>query len=311
MSKLNFDEFKKEVVEKILGFLPESFKNAIVELSVVTKNNNLKLTGLIIRIPDSNIAPTIYLEDYYKNYENGKEIEDILEEIANIRQRTELKDGLDIGFIKDFEKCREMLLPRLINKNMNEELLNNKPYTEYEDLAIVYEIKLEQKKEGKMSVLINNDIFDMWEIAIEELHDTAIKNISNLEPCVMKSMTEIMVEMMMPKLLAVGMEEEKARELIDNSSPEMMYVITNKSKNHGAMAILDKEFVNECIETIGEDFYVLPSSIHELILIPNSGEMDAETLRGMVSEVNRTQVSREERLSDNVYRYSNGKLVIA
>lgn len=162
-----------------------------------------------------------------------------------------------------------------------------------------------------MSVLINNDIFDMWEIAIEELHDTAIKNISNLEPCVMKSMTEIMVEMMMPKLLAVGMEEEKARELIDNSSPEMMYVITNKSKNHGAMAILDKEFVNECIETIGEDFYVLPSSIHELILIPNSGEMDVETLRGMVSEVNRTQVSREERLSDNVYRYSNGKLVIA
>ena len=311
MSKLNFDDFKKEVVEKILGFLPESFKNAIVELSIVTKNNNLKLTGLIIKIPDSNIAPTIYLEDFYKNYEKGKDIDSILEEIANIRQRSELKNAYEIGFIKDFEKCRDMLLPRLINKKMNEEMLKDKPYSKVEDLAIIYEIKLNQNKERKMSILVNNDIFELWKISLEELRDIAINNISNMEPCVMKSMTEIMIEMMMPKLLENGLDEEKAKEIINNSSPEMMYVITNKSKNHGAMAILDNKFIDECIEKIGNDFYILPSSIHELIIIPNNNEMDAEILREMVKEVNRTQVSLEDKLSDNVYRYSNGKIVIA
>ncbi|MBR3736039.1 MAG: hypothetical protein IKN07_09160, partial [Lachnospiraceae bacterium] len=68
---MNFEEFTQYVKDNIKDFLPEKYADAEVDLQEIMKNNDEKLTGLVIRTEDSNITPTIYLNQYFKEYENG------------------------------------------------------------------------------------------------------------------------------------------------------------------------------------------------------------------------------------------------
>lgn len=88
-----------------------------------------------------------------------------------------------------------------------------------------------------------------------------------------------------------------------------MYVITNSHKIFGAASILSTRILNAVSYLIGGDFIILPSSIHECIAVPY-GKMESEELREMVREVNDNQVSPEDRLTYNVYKYSKGELSI-
>ena len=128
MNKMKFDEFKDAVVSKIREFLPETFANADVRLNVVTKNNDMRLTGLTITAGGSNVSPTIYLESFFDAYEKGEDINTILKKIADTRVSHEFKDNFDTGEITDFSRCRERIIPRLIGKAWNERLLQERPY---------------------------------------------------------------------------------------------------------------------------------------------------------------------------------------
>ena len=82
MSRMNFEEFKNVVVDGIREWLPESLKAASIELQTVSKNNDIRLTGLLIRRKDCNIAPTIYLDGFYQKYSNGEDMSSIMKQIA-------------------------------------------------------------------------------------------------------------------------------------------------------------------------------------------------------------------------------------
>ena len=105
--KMSFEEFTDLVRDNILNCLPERFKDAEVKLQTVTKNNNLKLTGLTVLLPERNMAPTIYLEEFYKKYEKGEHISYILEEIADIHIEHEVQDDFDTSMVTDFERCKD------------------------------------------------------------------------------------------------------------------------------------------------------------------------------------------------------------
>ena len=84
--------------------------------------------------------------------------------------------------------------------------------------------------------------------------------------------------------------------------PDTMFVLTNDTKVNGAAAILNDDIRQEIAEKVG-DFYMLPSSIHETLIIPKDAGMEFKELEQMVQEVNQTQVAPGERLSDHVYEY--------
>lgn len=291
----SFEEFKNEVVGKIREFLPESFASAEVSLQVVRKNNDLQLTGLTIRSTESNICPTIYLEKFYDEYVEGADMSEILERIAEVRMDHEVSESFDVAQITDFEQIKGKLVPRLINAEMNSELLEARPHKLVADLAVTYCALLDQSFDGTASVAVTNELMKMWNTSVEELHEIAVANLSDLLPSTFKGMTEVMSEMM-------GISTEDMEMMGMPTDEEQMYVLSNSIKVNGASAVLDAKMMEEIAEKVG-DFYILPSSIHEVLVVPVRAGMDVESLEAMVQEVNATQLQHDEVLSNRVYSY--------
>lgn len=296
MDKMKFEEFKNEVVGKIREFLPESFSSAEVGLQVVRKNNDLQLTGLTIKSADSNICPTIYLEKFYEEYEDGADMGEILSRIAQVRMNHEVSEQLDVAQITDFEQVKGKLVPRLVNADMNVTLLENRPYMKVADLAVTYCILLDQSFDGTASVAVTNDLMTRWNISVEGLNEVAISNLPEILPSTFRGMTEVMSELM-------GMSKEDIEMMGMFTDEEQMYVLTNTMKLNGASALLDKKMMEEIVGIVGE-FFILPSSIHEVLIVPVKSGMDVEILENIVCEINATQVQLEDRLSNHVYAYS-------
>ncbi len=299
--RLGFDEFANEVVEKVQEFLPESFGQAEISLQVVCKNNDVRLTGLTIKSSEKNVAPTIYLDGLYENYEGGEEIEAIARKIVTT-SLANMPESVDVGWITDYEQCRGKVLPRLVSAEMNCEGLAKKPHRIMEDLAITYNVFLDNFEGGQASVQVTNEMLEKWGVDEEELHERAIENLAVLMPGELKGMTEVMLEMLPG---ADGVTAEDVERMMGED--EKMFVLTNVAKTFGATAILDEKLMKEVAERIGEDFYVLPSSVHELLLVKGNGSDETEALKSMVAEVNDSQVDPQDRLSYSVYRYAPGR----
>lgn len=303
---MEYKDFIEQVKNRIQDFLPEKFTDARVEITEVVKNNDRILDGLVIKTEESNIAPTLYLNPYYDQIEEGSSLEDILERIAEVYQSHYISHDVDISDIMDFEKIKERIGCKLINREDNTRFLQDKPYMPMEDLAVVYQIVMNKTPEDTATVTINDKLMKGYGISLEELHEQAIKNMDVLQPPCFKGMKEVMAEMMAEDIVwqqGIGMEEAKEIALNNFSEmPETMYVLTNEMKINGASAILNDDIRQKIAGEVG-DFFVLPSSLHEILIIPKSSGMTVKELEKMVREVNQTQVTPEEKLSDHVYEY--------
>ncbi len=293
--KMRFEEFTQAVVDQIREYLPIGFANAAIELQTVVKNNDMKLTGLTIRSVDSNISPTIYLEQFYDRYKEGAEIGRVLEDIADVRVRHELKESFDVEQITDFEEVKDRIVPKLIHKGWNEALLADRPYTEVADLAVIYQIMLKHDFDGNAVVTVTNQLMNEWNTTVEELHELAVRNMTRLNPNSIQSMSAVLSEML---------GEAETNGLIEQlPEDELMFVISNRNKINAAAAILDRGLMTSIVKKLGS-FLLIPSSVHEWILVRNTEDMDIQTISAMINEVNAEQVAVDDRLSDHPYRYS-------
>ena len=192
---MTFDEFKASVADNIKDYLPEQYQNAEVTLQEVTKSNDITLTGLMIKNEDSNIAPNIYLEGFFEQYNDGKDMSDIMQSISDLRVNNELTQGFDTSRITELSKVEDHIICRLVNQEMNAEFLANRPYTAFEDLAVVYAVDLGSHQGGRMSAPITNQMMEQYGITTEELHDIALHNLSESQ-IDFKTMRETLMEMM-------------------------------------------------------------------------------------------------------------------
>ncbi len=297
MKKMKFEKFTDEVVKKIKMFLPESFANASVELQSVVKNNDLKLTGLTIRSKGSNICPTIYLEQFYDEYKNGTDMRSILTNTAGVRVRNEVKEAFDVTQITDFEQVKDIIAPRLISKKWNEDLLDSRPHKLVADLAVTYHIMLKQDINGTASVPITNSLMESWGVDVDTLHEMAVFHLPKLVPSTFQSMSAVLSDML-------G-ENDEAEDIFSGitSQDDVMFVLSNKKKMYGASALLDKKIMKKIVDKFG-NFYILPSSVHECLIVKATADMDVDILTAMVQDVNTGQVEVEDRLSDHVYKYT-------
>ena len=299
---MDFEEFRNNVMENIKDYLPERYENASVSLQEVIKNNDMQLTGLMVKTEDSNIAPNIYLEGYFEQYQDGRDMEDILQNIADVRIEHEMAQGFDVSKLTDFEQVKDKIICKLVNEEMNANYLSDKPHTQMEDLAVIYAIDLGGGEGGRMSAPITQALMENYGITTEELHDIALHNLSESK-IEFKSMRDMLVEMMFPE----GLSENDPRAFMlppEEENPSM-FVLSNEDKLNGAAAILDSKTMEDISEKLGGDFIVIPSSIHEVIVLSVTDEMDRQTIESMIQEVNAGQVAPEERLSDHAYQYDS------
>lgn len=298
---LNYEEFKDAVVSKIKDYLPADYADANVSINSVLKNNSLKLDGLNIRRESESICPNIYLNQFYEDYSDGRDLEDILSDIAKIRQKHSVPVDLDVSTITDFDTVKDKINIKLINSEQNAEYLKGKPHTDIADLSAIYYIDLGTDECGSMTTVISDYLLSQYGISVDELHQTAISNMgSNARFC---SMFEVLSELMSDNVPTEAL----------CSADDMMFVLSNRNKINGASMLLCPAVMDNIAEKVGKDFYLLPSSIHEALVVPDRPDMEVDSLAAMVREVNATQVAKDEQLSNHVYRYDydNHNLVIA
>ncbi|MCR5338115.1 MAG: DUF5688 family protein [Lachnospiraceae bacterium] len=294
------EQVKEEVISRIKDFLPPEFSGAEIALQEVTKNNGVKLDALNIRRDGQDKAvPAIYLNGFYEQYENGAEIEVILEEIAEMHL-THLRGGESMQTAADRfmdpEYVKDNVIIVTVNAEKNADLLRESPHMVKEDLAMIYKVYVGQTDGEYASVTVKNEHLKMWGISQEELHERALSNSNRLNPAEFMKITEMLKMMGMPDCMSDAMGEERFP----------LYVITNRQKLHGAAVIMYSNCLEQLSEKLGCDLYILPSSIHEVLALPvNNG--DAKELAMMVREINQSTVAETEVLSDSVYKYDAKK----
>lgn len=303
--RMGIKELGQEVAQEIEKRIPE----ARVEVREVNKNNSLILHGLTImdESKETNIAPTIYLDNFFQQYLNDEvTVEEIVERVIEMNEMHQPEIPFHIELVTKFENVRNNLRIKLVNTKKNEEMLKDVPHKEILDLSAIYQIAVLMDDDSVGTVTISNRIFEKYGITVDELHEAAIENMKNIEPAQIKGMFQTMAELMGEEMGELPMD-------MFGDEEEKMLVITNKSKVCGASVILQKETLQKITDIFKQDFYILPSSIHEVLAVKADGNGDASVLRDMVKEVNDTQVAQEELLSYNVYYYSSktGELSIA
>lgn len=307
MADMTFDEFKQEIADNIKEYLPDKYADSIVQVNAVQKNNET-LDALTITSPDSNMSPTIYLNSFYEDYQNGRDMDDILDSIADLRVEYEVNQDFDVSSITDFEKVSDKIAARLYGMEGNEELLSVRPHATMDDLAVTYCIMLGDNENGSMSVPITNQIMETWGVTQEDLRRIAQENCDTLTPSKFMSMNAVMADMMVPQIMSdYGINKEEAIKMVNDMVPtdDKLFVLTNNQKLNGAAALLDEKMMEQITEKVGNDFYILPSSVHEVLIVPNEVGMELQDLEAMVQEVNATQVAPQDKLSDHVYQYDN------
>ena len=297
---LDYEEFKQEVVNDIKDYLSDRFTNADVNIIEVTKNNDVHLDGLQIMHEDSNIAPTIYLNNFYGKYEQSGDLEEIMTEIADIRERSDFDLPIDVSDMSNLDKVRDHIDCRVLGTENNQEYLRDKPHkTVAEDLAVVYSVRLGGAADGIMNAVVTDQMLDRWGISVDELHDIAISNTEILSPVELVSMREMLMDMMLPG------DPDAIHDLdmfIPDEGPQM-YVLTNHDKVYGAKEILNQEVMDKIADKLDGDFIVLPSSVHEVLILPDAEHVDRAALEDMVQTINQNELDAKEVLSNNVYCY--------
>lgn len=291
----------KEFTEVICKLVQNRLEQCDVSLEEVTKNNGVRLHGVCIREPKSNIAPTIYLEEHYDSYRKGMSIDEIVWHICQQYQACGKGKFQAVEKLLDFQYMKPMIAYKLINYEKNAERLQEMPYVLFEDLAVVFYCMLDCRLGRSITVPITNRHMEAWDLTTDELYQIAHKNTPLILPSAVYDMDHVL------KDIAVETNSKELSEMARKSqeqSGEMMYVLTNSNKNLGACCILYEQLLSDFAKALGKSFFLLPSSIHEMILLPDTGRMLVEELLSMVKEVNATQVEPEEILSDHVYYYS-------
>jgi hypothetical protein len=288
----------KEYTEAVTKLISEQNENFIVEANDVQKNNGLMLNGITIRTEGCMVSPVIYTNAMY---EHDLTVEEAAEKIMEIYEehKDRMKD-FDVNAIQQFDAVKDKIIARVINKNRNEIITNSCPYAQFGDLIVTFAIYVTQDPiNGTASIKITNEMMNSWNANLGQLIEAAYKNTKKLLPLEVLTMSEILKQMMEH---AGGLSPEMEAEL---AAPDhLMYVVSNTSRQFGAYFITDREALMEVASEIKEDrFFILPSSIHEMIVIPESQVEDTDALITMVKEVNATQVAPDEVLADNVYSF--------
>ncbi len=292
-------------------------KKAIIEN--VPKNNGVCPASLCIFMKGCHASPNIYLEPYYEKFKAGRGFEDICREIfAEYTKHAadpELEDYA--AGLADFGKSRNNICYRLINAEKNRELLKEIPHRPFLDLAVAYFVRLPLPEERGITAtaLIRNNMMESWGTDESSLYGLARKNTPRIGRGKVIPLESILNEYMETSRPETGsILSFKDYDITINFQTESpLYAATNTANCHGAAVILYEGLLRNFAEKTGSSFFILPSSIHELLFLPDTLGTDVRDISDMVKSVNTAQVSPEEFLSNSVYYYhaDTGRLEIA
>ena len=293
----------KEFVEYIkmnAGYIAGEGGN--ITINHVIKNNGCEMDGLAIMEKGKDIAPTIYLDSFYELYTNGENIKNIIRQIEVIYEQNKNNVTFDVNILKHFDTIKDKIVYKVVNYRSNEKLLEQVPHKRILDLAVVFYCLLDNEYGRSATALIYNNNLKNWNVTIDDVYKAALKNTPDLLHSKISSMAALFEK------CGVNVDGEEVD--LKDYVPSDMYVLTNESKLNGAACILYENVLYDFAQKLGADLYILPSSVHEVILLPKLSMFEKDELVNMVKEVNTEGVAADEVLSDHVYEYNRTERLI-
>jgi len=296
---MDYKKFCEHVKNEIKGFLPSKYADYHAELHVVSKPNIGERIGLTFVPPISGFpAPVVYLEPYFDAYMKGMNMGRIMVQIGTTaaegieKGREKLSEMMDvIPDMTDWNRVKDLVTVRVIGVSRNTELLQDIPCRLHGDIALIYQVSMTAPDNTLMTVRITNDLMDRYGITEPQLYDAAMENSQRMQKVTCRPMGEVIGDLM-------GLADDP----IVDEAPAKLYVLSTESLQFGAAALFYPGVIEKLGKNIPEGFYILPSSIHEVLILPkNQGEK--AMLETMVQEINATQVAPDEVLSDFVSEY--------
>lgn len=289
------------MINEIVKAIEEKIEHrAEVTATKVTKPGGVVRNEISIREPGARIAPTIYIDEAVQR---GMTVDEVADWVIEVSEKNPITDIEQIVFkaalIEDFEKAKENLSYMLINKESSKEYLEDKVYRDLFDLAAVPYVKV-----GKFgTIVVRKNLLKVWNVCEDEVMNTAISNL------VMNFPYEIdvidMCDALINEMEKNGMGEvpEELKELIVTRG--VIYIVTNKKRRYGAPYGFIPSVMEHIAKKMDSDLFILPSSVDEVLVISADDEdIDSDHARKVVREVNIEALEPQERLSNNIYKYS-------
>ena len=294
---------KKNLAEEIGEEMTLSVKQ-------ITKNNGVVLHGITVSKDGMNISPNIYMDGLYAAYEEGETFRAVMDKVRRIYKESKPEASVDMSFFLEYEKMKEKVVFKAVGYARNKELLRQIPHILFLDMALVFYCHVPQKELDSATILVYNSHLKMWGVTKERLYWDAQKNTPRILPARILSMEEMMKEICSVDEIGEGTMEDM-EQTAEGNAPDSgfgkggrMFVLGNEKKLFGAAAMFYRDTIEEFSDEMGKSIFILPSSVHEVILVPDDGLQEPEELWKMVCEINETQVEPEDVLTDSVYYFS-------
>lgn len=291
---MDFEAFTEKMMELLKKGVGDGWE---VRVHKALKNNGIIRTGIMLQKKGERYGSILYLEEAYKKYRDGMDLGEAVDVLLDAPFGHDFEVEFDKRFqadsFKDYSRVREHLGLRLINYEKNTELLRDVPHVRWNDLAVIFCYEIGAWNEGSAFIMIRNDHLAEWDETVENLYEDALKNMKDRDQDDMFSLNDMFTR----------------KEELEKEELPPMYVLTNASRRFGAAVMLYSGKMKELADSVGSDLVILPSSLHEVLLLVDDEEKHT-SWKEMVREVNRLMVEPEEILSDNIYRYSREKDVV-
>lgn len=285
-----FEQFQYQVLDDMKNRFPDMS----IELREVTKLQGQSYKGLCVRAEGECSAASINLQSFFNQLEEGTSFKKVMDEIVDfVLKGYEQRPRIDLQEFMNYEKMKESLTMQMIPIKGNESKLEEIPHKVIEDMATVYRLEIDRSEDRISSALITNSMLQSYGITQEQLHEDALEVSVKTYPASLRNMTDVIKEMM----------DDIAFLIPDEPSP--MWIASIEGGINGAVAIQYPGFLDNAAKQLGGDFFVLPSSVHETLFVADDGSIPLERLEEMVRDVNLTDVSIEDRLSNSVFHYDS------
>lgn len=261
-------------------------------------NINRSYESLAVRRAGSNLGMSFMLEDYLTAAQRGASYQKIVNMAVNdIKKNIRDLTFFDLDTIRNYEDVKNRLSLELISAERNAEVLEYLPHKRIEDMAVVYRINVEHG-EDKISLLMNKPMLHSYGISLEQLHKDAKESAAVMKPAIIRGVGSVLCE-------AMGIKNAEEQGSVDMDEDEMLFIASVPSRDMGAAVLAYDSFLEDAAKKLGGDFFVLPSSVKEALLLKDDGETPYHVLKSIVLQVNATEVPSDEKLTDNVYHYDS------
>lgn len=282
----DYQEYKNRVFE----ILREEYGEDVVREVKVTKNNNTKLEGIGLHAGTNVASPIIYLDN-----KKGQYTECDIRSIVKVAEKhlKEIKRFTDkaVEDSRNWRKMKTRIFPKVIHYAKNKDMLMHTPHVRFLDLAVVFFYQTNEMfpELGEGTITVHDGMKQVWDVTEEQLLKYSMRNLRQLK-CTCKYLEEVLEGYGVP---------------VGENVKIPLYILTVYNGIYGAAAMLNRTFMEEACEKMGcQKLWIIPSSCHEVLLVPYDFDVVARDLQRMCVEVNGT-LDQEDVLSDSIYLYDN------